>query len=325
MYTDRKKLYKKLAAARGSKVLVYVTGDRQNVETQIAQDAVDLFGNLLDYYEGAKKISLLLYTRGGDTLAAWSLVNLLREFCDELELIVPAKCFSSGTLICLGADKLVMTKQATLGPIDPSINSPLNPAIPGAPDQIRFPVSVEEVAGFIEMAKVEGELTSEQFISNVFMKLADSVHPIALGKVKRARGQIQDLAKKLLKMHMEDDEKIKKIVGMLCSEAGSHDYAIYRTEARNALGLNIETPSMSLYRLMRMIYLDIRKDLELDTPFNPAIGLVPGGTKNYDIKRVIIETQDKGGYHLAKRGSFSMPAPGTLQENITFEGWEMIQ
>jgi hypothetical protein len=44
---------------------------------------------------------------GGETLAAWRLVNLLRIYCDELEILIPMKALSAGTLICIGADKLV--------------------------------------------------------------------------------------------------------------------------------------------------------------------------------------------------------------------------
>ncbi len=323
MYKERKALYEKLATARESKVITYITGDRQNLETQIAQDAVSLFGNLLDNYEGTKKISLFLYTQGGDTLAAWSLVNLLREFCEELEIIIPAKCQSSGTLICLGADKIVMTKQSTLGPIDPSVNSPLNPRIPGAPEQARMPVSVEDIAGFFDLAKKEGELKTEDNISKVFMKLADNVHPLALGKVSRARSQIQELAKKLLQNHTDDVDKIDKIVKILCSEAGSHDYTIHRTEARKSLGLSIETPSMPLYELIKEIYLDIREELKLGEPFNPATI-----TGEYVVTRAMAESQSNGGYHLIKRGTISqVPMPGGQQgihDKVTFEGWESI-
>ena len=86
-------------------------------------------------------------------MAAWNMVNMLRMFCDELEIIVPARARSAGTLMCLGADRVLMTKQATLGPIDPSLTGPLNPAIPGASPDSRAPVSVEAVRGYIEMAK----------------------------------------------------------------------------------------------------------------------------------------------------------------------------
>jgi ATP-dependent protease ClpP protease subunit len=152
-YSKRRRLYKEIEAERKSRVLCYVTGDRTSLETQVAPDAVKLFTGLLDAVFPTTKISLILYTRGGNTMAAWSLINMLRMFCDDLEIIVPTVAQSAGTLMCLGADRIVMTKQAMLGPIDPSINGPLNPLIPGAAANARAPVSVEAVKGYIEMAR----------------------------------------------------------------------------------------------------------------------------------------------------------------------------
>lgn len=143
MYTDRKALISDLEKARSSKVLLYVTGDRPGWEAQISSEAFDPFVDHLDTIGVVDKISLVLYTRGGDTLAGWSLVNLVRQFCNELEVIIPHKCHSTGTLIALGANKIVMTKQATLGPIDPSVNTPLNPHVEGAPLDARVSVSVQ--------------------------------------------------------------------------------------------------------------------------------------------------------------------------------------
>lgn len=121
MRVDRLDLYRQLEAQRDSKLIVYITGSRPGLETQIANDVLPKFSEHLDKMGDTKKISLYLYTNGGNTLTAWSLVNLIRSFCDELEIIIPANCFSSGTLICLGADNIIMTKQAMLGPIDPSL------------------------------------------------------------------------------------------------------------------------------------------------------------------------------------------------------------
>ena len=131
MYSNRISFYKQLEDARNSRVVAYITGDRRQLETKMAAEVLDFFVHHLDKIGVVGKLSLFLYTRGGDTLSAWSLVNLLRAFCDKLEVIIPSKCHSAGTLVCLGADSLVMTKQATLGPIDPSVNTPLNPQVPG--------------------------------------------------------------------------------------------------------------------------------------------------------------------------------------------------
>ncbi len=327
MYKSRKSLYEKLADARNSQVLTYITGDRNNLYTQIASDAVVYIGDLLDHYEGADRISLYLYTRGGETLAAWSIVNLLREFCDYLEIIIPSKCHSAGTLICLGADNIVMTKQATLGPIDPTVNTAINPGVPGHPETVRNPVSVEEAAGFLEMARTEAGMKAEQSMTAAYLKLADHVHPLVLGKVSRTRSQIQDLASKLLSMHMEDKDKISKIVDVLCTKAGSHDYTINRTEARRDLGLSIESPTMDLYKIIRSIYQDIRKELELESPFNPGQGLTNvGDSKGYDVTRATIESQKNGGFFFRKRGAHhkkQLPNGAiVVEDTVAFEGWE---
>jgi hypothetical protein len=330
MLADRQALYQAIEAERESRVIAYVTSDRQGREAQIAKDAVDKIGDLLDELDDPKKISLILYTQGGDTLAAWSLVNLLREFCSELEVIIPNKCFSAGTLICLGADKIVMAKQSCLGPIDPSVNGPLNPSMPAAPPQFRFPLSVEDVAGFMHLARDEGGVPDEA-IAQVFLKLASEVHPLALGAVKRARGQIQALAKKLLARHMKDEAKRETIVKTLCTEAGSHDYAIYRDEARKVLGLNIETPSMDLYAKMKAILNDFRIDMELDVPYSPGALVSPATTNPvvYDHRRVCIETASNGSYHYSSQGRL---VPHTLPNNafairdeMTHEGWTEVK
>lgn len=91
MFKDRLEAYKKIEAERGTKLLVYITGDRPGLETQISPEVQDYFVNHLDKFNLPKKISLYLYTRGGDTMAAWSLINLLKQFCKEYEVIIPSK------------------------------------------------------------------------------------------------------------------------------------------------------------------------------------------------------------------------------------------
>ena len=147
MLKDRLQLYKEIENERNSKLLVFITGDRPNFETQISSEMQDYFVNHLDKFNLPDKISLFLYTRGGDTMAAWSLINLIKQFCKSYEVIVVAKARSAGTLISLGVNKIIMTKQATLGPIDPSLNSPLNPQNPAFPQNphARVPVSVESI------------------------------------------------------------------------------------------------------------------------------------------------------------------------------------
>ena len=191
---NRIELIRRIEELRHSKAVLYVTGDRQGLETQLGHDIIDLFVDHLDSIGPVEKISLILYTNGGNTSAAWNLVNLLHMFCDDFEIIAPGKCMSAGTLICLGANRIVMTKQATLGPIDPSIHHPLGPPIPGASEDARAPVSVEAVNGYLDAFTEENK-------RRALLDLSNKVHPLVLGEIFRSRQQIRDLSQRLLVRH----------------------------------------------------------------------------------------------------------------------------
>ena len=274
MYTERIELYKKLEEKLNSKLLVYITSDRRGFEASIAQDVIDIFINQLDSIGVTERISLYLYTRGGDTAAAWNIINLLRQYCDHLQVVIPHKAHSAGTLISIGANSIIMTKQATLGPIDPSVNTPLNPPIPNAPPQNNYPVSVEAVKGYLAFAKEELSIKDDVALSNIMIKLSEFVHPLVLGQVYRARAQIKMLAEKLLTNQITDSSKIKDIISFLCSDSGSHDYTINRREAKNSLGLNIEKPDDEMYGIIKAIYDDISNELGFGVPFDPMACLL---------------------------------------------------
>ena len=332
MNRERLKLYRQLENHRNSKLIVYFTGDRRGLETMIGSDTLVLFTDHLDRIKKAKKISLYLYTRGGDTLTAWSLVNLIRNFCEELEIIVPFNCHSAGTLICLGANKIVMTKQATLGPIDPSINSPFNPPAPGFPPNITLPVSVEHVNSYLEIAKNVLKIRNSASRSNILIELSNKIHPHTLGAVYKSRSQIKMIAEKLLNYQSLNKTQVKRIINFLCSESGSHDYTIYRNEAKESLGLKIEKPSEVEYNIIHDIYNDIQEELQLLRPYNPVIEMGTETHKQYNYHRCLIESIDGGvdvfiseGTLDKLSGGLQIPGQPIIQQNIrdtrTFEGW----
>lgn len=332
MRINRLDLYKQIEQQRKSKLLVYITGTRPGYETQIANDVLPIFTEHLDKIGDVDKISLFLYTNGGNTLTAWSLVNLIRSFCRTFEVIIPANCFSSGTLICLGADELVMTKQAMLGPIDPSVNGPLNPSIPNVNDpKAKVPVSVEHVNAYIEMAKNEFGITDQTCLTQILLNLSEKIHPLTLGQVYKSRSQIQMLAKKLLSWQNLNEEKENAIIRFLCSESGSHDYSIRRKEAIESLGLNVEKPTMNFYQIIKAIYDDISKELKFDTPFNPPMILNGKQIVPYECRRGLIETIDNGTDVFITSGNLkainvnphpSAPPQVVINNNITYEGWK---
>jgi hypothetical protein len=336
MIKDRLQLYKEIETERNSKLLVFITGDRPNLETQISSEMQDYFVDHLDKFNLPEKITLFLYTRGGDTMAAWSLINLIKQFCKSYEVIITAKARSAGTLISLGANKIIMSKQATLGPIDPSLNSPLNPQNPTIPQnpQARVAVSVESIKGFFEYAKQELNISNQNDMTRIFNVLSDKIHPIVIGNVFRSRSQIQTLAEKLLKQNFDDKKKIKRIVSFLCSDSGSHDYPIYRREARDDLGLNIETPSIDFYKKIKDVYDNIHSELELSKRYDPNVLLGSQNSLTYSFRRALIESIDGGtdvfvseGIITKKQVPINQPGlpPMTrtaIEDQRNFEGWK---
>lgn len=271
MYSSRVEYYKQLKDEFQGAVIAYITGDRPGFETRIAQDVIDLFIAQLDKIGPVERIVLYLYTRGGDTSAAWNIVNLLRMYCEDLLVVVPHKAHSAGTIISLGANKIIMTKQATLSPIDPSLNSPMNPIIPNDPAKQTTPVSVEAVKGYIELAKDEFGISDGNALSDVLIKLSEYVHPLVLGQVYRSRAQIKMLAGKLLKNQVADDGKVSRIIDFLCSDSGSHDYTINRREAAEELELNVAKPTSTQYEIIKNLYDDFSQELGLGQIFDPKL------------------------------------------------------
>ncbi len=291
----RKSLISKIQEERRSKVICYITGDRQNLQTRIANDCHPLVFSHLQQMGTMDKIDLFLYTPGGITIAGWGLVHLIREFCKEFAVLVPFRAWSCGTLICLGADEIVMTRLGQLGPIDPSTQNPFNPPIPGVPPALQntLPMNVEDVAAFISLAKHEIGLKGDAGLSVVLETLGkmNTTAPLALGAAHRVRPQIAKLAEGLLKLHMgKKQNEIKRIVGILAKQLGSHDYLIGRKEAKE-IGLKVKDTSPAVETLMWELYSEYEKMMLLNTPYNPESFLGQQQTSTGTFIRAAIESE----------------------------------
>lgn len=322
-----KDVYQKISKLQNSKIIAYVTGDRRNMETQIGADVVDIFGKHLESIGKTHRITLILYTLGGDTMATWNIVNLIREYCDELEIIVPRKARSSGTIMCLGANKIILTHQSTLGPIDPSLNSTLGTKVKINGQEISLPTSVESVKGYFNLAKHELGIRTSRDLIQAFLKLSETLNPLLIGDVYRRQGQIKMIAQKLLVYQNCKKKQKTSIINFLCSDSGSHDYAINYTEAKQ-LGLNVELASAELNSLINDWYNIICDELQLNSPYNPIFELAQQNSKSYEYKRVILDSLEYGREQFVSKGTLQKIILQTgvpnqqINDNRIFEGWE---
>jgi ClpP class serine protease len=66
-------------------------------------------------------IELIVHTPGGLVLAAEQIAAALMEHPAPVTVYVPHYAMSGGTLIAMAADRIVMSRSAVLGPVDPQI------------------------------------------------------------------------------------------------------------------------------------------------------------------------------------------------------------
>lgn len=289
---QRASLIQQIEKATDSRLLCYITGDRRGLETRIANDVHPLLHDHLRAIGSVSRINLFLYTAGGDALAGWGIASLLREFSKRLGVIVPYRALSCGTLISLGADEVIMARGAQLSPIDPSLASPYNPPAPGQmqPAGVQLlPVSVEDVMGYLSLAREEVGIKGDEGLAQVMGILSEKIHPLALGAVYRSREQIALLARKLLASHEKNEAKIGKIVNTLTRELPSHQYLITGDEARE-LGIPIvEAPGES-EELIWQLFKEYENWLELNKPYNPEEILGPNPSTVATFDRAVIES-----------------------------------
>ncbi len=267
-------IIERIEEKRNSKVIVYFTGDRPPFPARIAEDAVrPLYDHLLALESSSskiKRIDLFLYSRGGDVSVPWRIVSMIREFCEEFNVLVPYKALSAATLIALGADRIVMGRKAELGPIDPTlVRATLGEGV--VPPQ---EIAVEDVSSFLSFIRERANINDQDALSTIVNSLVKEVGALTLGRVNRAYHHIRLIARKLLTTRKEkiDEERISTIIETLTEKIYSHGHGIARREAKD-IGLPVEYPDDELEKLMWELYLKYEEFLKLKEPLHPEVVL----------------------------------------------------
>jgi hypothetical protein len=305
---QRRDLISQLEKARNSRVLSYFLSDRETFplgvpgySTLLGTEPQLLFIDQLRSIGRTRQIDLFLYTRGGDTNAVWPLISLLREYCERLTVIVPSRAHSGGTLICLGADEVVMTQFAELSPIDPTVGNQFNPVDPRNPQNV-LGISVEDVTAYFDLCKGKDVgIKDERNLLEALKELTAKVNPLALGNVQRVYLQIRMLAEKLLLLHMDskhDADKIKKIIEALTTKFYSHVHAITRKEAIPLLGDWVRSPTEEEEPIIWELFDSYAETLELRNRFN--LPQVMGDEATHDLRVIgaFIESRELAHIHI---------------------------
>lgn len=241
------------AKRNGTKVLVLAYNDTPPARSMFTTAILAPLSTLLSNMGKVKKLDLFLKSTGGITEIPWRIVTLLREFTDELAVMVPSIALSGATHIAIAADELIMSPFSVLGSVDPTRSHPLLPKdASGKP----IPISVEDLKHCIGFVRTElGESYPQQNLGLIISELFKYINPLALGALEQSYDLSKLITRKCLRSHNRqlDEEQIEKIVELLASGYCSHAFLISRSEVENELGLPVTKPDNELIQLMKSL------------------------------------------------------------------------
>lgn len=199
--------------------------------------------------KGFKEIDLLIHTHGGEAHTAYRLIQLIRSYCNHLNVLVSTHAHSGGTLIAFGSDVVEMGRSATLSPIDVQI---------GRGKEGRFGLlSIEKYIDFLEDAckrySFKNEENKAHFVTELTKELVEEVCPSRLGELFRLRSLTELHAKTLLYDYMfknssEKEELANEIIAKFTKESPTHEF-VMDYELVKQSSLRVKRMDEKIYKL----------------------------------------------------------------------------
>ncbi|NTW88743.1 MAG: SppA protein [Desulfobulbaceae bacterium] len=210
------------------------------------------------------KVCLILTTNGGDPNAAFRIARSLNHYYKSgVEILIPDVCKSAGTLICIGASKLIIGDRGELGPLDVQL-SKQNEMFENMSGLTIFQalsvlqqLVIESFKSSLFNVRIYGKL-STKIAADVAAKLADGfispimekIDPVTLGEHQRAMLIATNYGERL-----NNDANSLNIgaLNTLTSGYPSHAFVIDRREARSLFThvFSPEGETQILYEWMR--------------------------------------------------------------------------
>jgi len=275
----RIKLIKEIESLRGSRVICFVTSDRKSTETNL---------NLMKQIDDETPSYLYKHL---NTEVPKKIVDLLREYTDNLGVIVPFRAHSAATMIALGADEILMNEMSELTPIDPSVTTPFNPANPTNSSQ-KLPIESEAILSFRDSFKYDFGLKFRS--GKIAELLIQQLHPIVIGSAYRARCLVKFIVQKFLKHHISGPcsfLKIRKVINALLRST-SHSLSINFKEAQS-LGLNVTFMDIKLKNSVWNLYEEYEKECKLKSTFNPVAFLSSQPSAVEEFPKLFLESTER--------------------------------
>jgi hypothetical protein len=210
-----------------------------------------------------EEIDVVVHTGGGNIHATYLIVALLRAHTKKMTACVPIVAKSAGTLLCIGADKIVLDEIAQLGPLDTQIKadhtgaqsgiegfgSALNPfkALEHL-EKISFASFQNAAYDLFELYNQSGSGISRTesfehalgFVGTTTGPMFTELEPQKFGVYRRALAVGEEYGKRILtRFHKWPAQRSRETLQKMIHDYPSHDYIIDQNELRD-LGFEAE-------------------------------------------------------------------------------------
>lgn len=207
------------------------------------------------------KVALLIDSPGGDAKAAYQLAKTLRRQCQGFMAIIPRYAKSAATLLCLGAEEIVMSKSAELGPLDVQVMGEDREGYVSALDELQ---SLDRLNAFAQEAvdkhmqllvnrspmKIKTLLPEvHMFVTGMVRPLFEKIDVVHYTRMSRLLKVAEEYAFRLLLPKYTPDEA-KAIARRLVHDYPEHGFCIDASEANDSIGLQVDVPSAELSGLL---------------------------------------------------------------------------
>jgi hypothetical protein len=242
-----KEAVERLERIRNSTVISYISDSRALFDID---DSLVLDDNLSSLTENGqkkiKKLDLLIQSPGGFLEASYKYLRICKEYSEEFNVIVPLFAKSAATIICLGANEIVMTAVSELGPVDPIIQHPTKP-------NIRVPArSIKDYFDFVK--STQGTDSTSGIDPQTKQILDQNLDPYLIGSYEGALKASKEIIERLLGENEFKNKKanIPKCVTAFTEAHASHGFPIDRKELSD-LGFTNITIAESDVELIKSI------------------------------------------------------------------------
>jgi hypothetical protein len=203
-----------------------------------------------------KPLVLIIESPGGQADSAYRIACFLRQHCGGFLAIVPAFAKSAATLLTLGADKIILSPHAELGPLDVQIFDPNREDLGSALNEVQ---ALERLNAFALKAADEGMMlfTSRSgksldkllpqvlhFVAEMVKPLFEKIDTVHYTQMSRLLKVAEEYAIRLLEPRYPI-KRAEEIARQLVNGYPEHGFFINREEATR-IGLKTSSPQDDL-------------------------------------------------------------------------------